>query len=114
MTNKLKHVKSKSQKHKKKLSVDVKNNEFIRPDIKTIDSINNICARDSYNKYFHTVKNRCIYDIEMTNGKFVTGIISDKKLKQIARENGFTYIQINKIIKKVYSKLSKIKHTLLF
>ena len=40
----------------------------------------------------------------MTNGEFVLGIISDKKFKKVARENGFTHKQTIKI----YSSLSKI------
>ena len=40
----------------------------------------------------------------MTNDDFVTGIISDKKLKQINREIGF----IHKLTIKTYSSSSKI------
>ena len=40
----------------------------------------------------------------MTNGDFVKGIISDKRLKNIIRENGF----IHKLTIKIYSSLSNI------
>ena len=69
-----------------------------------MDSIFNNCARDCCKKYFHTFKLRCIYDNEMTNGDFLTGIISDKKLKRIVRENGF----IHKLVRNFYSRLSKV------
>ena len=41
------------------------------------------CARDCYNKFFHSFKIRRIYNIEMTNGDLVNGVISDKKLKKL-------------------------------
>ena len=102
--NKSKHNKSKSHKHKEKISVVVKEYEFIRPDFNKIDSVNFNCARDCCTKYFYTSKNSCSYDIEMTNGNFVTGSISDEKLKQIVPKNGF----INKLAMKIYSSLSKV------
>ena len=68
--------------HREKLSVVVEELKFIRPDNKKIDYIIHNCNRDCYNKFFHTFKIKSIYDIEMTNGDFVNGIISDKKLKK--------------------------------
>ena len=52
----------------------MKKSEFVRPDINNIDYISNKCARDCYDKYFHTFKLRCIFSIEMING-FVGGKI---------------------------------------
>ena len=65
-----------------------------------IDYIINNSARDYFLKCFHANKFRCLYDIEMTNGDFVNGIPSDKKLKQIGREIGFLHkltIKINQV-----------------
>ena len=99
--SKPKHNKPNSHKHKEQFSVVVKECEFTRPDNDKIDYIFNNCAGVSYNKSFHTVKFRCIYDIELTFGDFVTDIISDKKLEKIARENGF----LHKITIEIYSSL---------
>ena len=46
--------------------------------------------------------NSCICKIELTNGHFDNGIISDKKFKKFVRENGF----IHKLTRKIYSKVS--------
>ena len=85
----------------KKISFVVKEYEFIRPNINKIDDKFNKGARDCY-KYFHIFKSRCIYNIEMINGDFVSGIISHKKIEQIVRENGF----IRKLNIKIHSNLS--------
>ena len=53
--------------------------------------INNF-ARDCYNKYFWTFKIRCIFNVEISNGDFVNGVVSDKNLIIIARENGFIQV----------------------
>ena len=81
--SKSKHIKSKSHKRKKKFGVFVKEAEFNRPDINMIDYIINNCARECYNKYFHTFKFRCIYDIELKNSDLVKGIISVNKFKNV-------------------------------
>ena len=72
--------------------------------LQRIDFINNNCARDCYDKHFFTFKHRYIYiyDFEITNGDFVSGINSDKKLNIIVRENGF----IHNLIIKTFSSLS--------
>ena len=49
-----------------KLSV-VKEYEFDNPLIQNIDSINDKCYRDCHNKYFHTFKYECVYDINFKN-----------------------------------------------
>ena len=47
--------------NKEKISVVVKEYEFISPDINNIDSIFNKCVRDCYNRYFHAFQNKCKY-----------------------------------------------------
>ena len=90
--NKSKHIISQSHKHKEKFGVVVvKEYQFNKPDSKKRHYINNNCARDCYNKYFQTFKSKCIYDIEMTNGDFVNGKFSDKKIKQIVQKIGFIH-----------------------
>ena len=89
--SKSKQNSSTSHKHKEKFSVVVKEFEYIGPDIERTDLIINNCARDCFKKYFHTFKHRCICNIEITNGDFVKGVFSEKKLKKIARGNGFIY-----------------------
>ena len=75
---KIKHNISKSHKHKENFSDIVREYEITTPDTKRIDSIFNNCAKECYNKNFHTFQLWCIFDIEMRNGDFVNGI----KLKQ--------------------------------
>ena len=75
--------------HKEKYSILVKIYEFDNPDNSEMFCIIDNCAREYHNKYFHSFTFKCIYDIEMTNGDFVKGTISDKKLKNFIRDNGF-------------------------
>ena len=101
--NQSKHNKSKSHRHKK-ISIVVKEYEFIRPDINNIASIIKNCARNCYNIYLHTFKIKFICDINTTNGDFANGIISEKnkwKSKQSVRENGF----IHKLTLKIHTNL---------
>ena len=100
--NKPKQFKSKSNKRKENVGVVVRKHEFNKPDIKRRDYKINKYARDCFDKYFHTFQFICLYDIEMTNGDLVNGMNSDKKFKQIVRENGF----ILKLTRKSYSSLS--------
>ena len=102
--SKSKHNNSNSLKHKEKYSIPVKVYEFDNPDNNEIFSINKNCARDCHNKCFHSFTFKSIYDIEMRNGDSVNGMISDKKMKNIIRENGF----IHKLTIKIYSILSNI------
>ena len=75
---KTKQNKTNFHEHNGTFSVIVREYEFIRPDNFRIDYIINKCATYCYNKNFHTFKHRCIYYIEMKNGDFVNGIVSDK------------------------------------
>ena len=54
----------------------------MRPDINKIDSIINNCAKGCFYTYFHTLKSKCIYDIEMAHGDFVNGLNSDAQFKK--------------------------------
>ena len=45
----------------------VKEYEYDNPLIQNIDSIINKCDRDCHNKYFHTFKYECVYDINFRN-----------------------------------------------
>ena len=57
-------MKSKSHGHKEKDIVVVKEYEFIRRDKSKIDYKINICGRDCYDKYFHTFKLRCVFELK--------------------------------------------------
>ena len=45
----------------------VKKKELVKPLIHKIDSIIDNCYRDCHDKYFHTFKFDCIYDIILKN-----------------------------------------------
>ena len=92
----------------------VKEYKFDNPLISKIDSIIDGCYRDCHNKYFHTFKYVCIYDIKLTNitnNKKINITISDESLGlyelniklTIARQRGFILNQINKLTIKIYS-----------
>ena len=92
----------------------VKEYEFDNPLITKIDSIINGCYRDCHNKFFHTFKYVCIYDIKLTNItniEIINRSISDEsfglyelnKKLTIARQRGFKFNQIKKLTKKIYS-----------
>ena len=99
-------------------NIIVKEYEFDNPLIQNIDSIIDDCYRDYHNKYFHTFKYVCIYDIKLTkitNNEIINITISDnntdmfelnKKLT-LARQRGFTFNQINKLKIKFYTPLSQ-------
>ena len=91
----------------------VKEYKFDNPLIQKIDSIIDGCYRDCHNKYFHTFRNVCIYDIKLTNitnNEIINIIISDESLGlyelnkklTIARQRGFKFNQIKKLTKKIY------------
>ena len=96
----------------------VKEYIFDNPPITKIDSIIDGCYRDYHNKYFHTFKYVCIYDIKVTkitNNEIINITISDnnmgmfelnKKLT-LARQRGFIFNQINKLKIKFYTPLSQ-------
>ena len=117
--SKSKHIISKSHKHKDTYGVLVKQNDFIRPDIQNIDSIIDIGIRDCHKKYFHTIEHKWIHYINfknITNNDIISLIVAGKQMNlyglnknvNIARENGFTINQLNKLTIKVYSSLSTI------
>ena len=92
----------------------VKEYKFDKPLITKIDSIIDNCYRDCHNKYFHTFKYVCIYDIELTNitnNEKINISLSDESLGlyelniklTIARQRGFILNQINKLTIKIYS-----------
>ena len=92
----------------------VKKYIFDKPLITNIDFIIDGCYRDCHNKYFHTIKYVCIYDIKLTNitnSEIINITISDESLGlyelnkklTVARQRGFIFNQINKLTKKIYS-----------
>ena len=102
-----------------KENVIVKEYEIDKPLIQKIDSIIDKCIRDCHFKYFHTFDHICEYNLNFTNNtnnETVNFLISDKSMgmyelnKKLttARENGFIFIQINKLTIKIYSNLSHI------
>ena len=88
--------------------------KFDYPLITKIDSVIGFCYRDCHNKYFHTFKYVCVYDIKLTN---ITNIeiinitISDESMNlfelikklTVARRRCFKFNQINKLTKKINS-----------
>ena len=100
-------------------NVVVKECNFDNPLIQKIDSLINNSIRDCHNKCFHTFDHICEYDIQLTNitnNESVNFTISQKSMgmyelnKKLttARENGYTFNQINKLTIKSYSNLSNI------
>ena len=92
----------------------VKEYNFDSPLITKIDSLIDNCYRDCHNKYFHTFKYVCIYDIKLTNitnNEIINISISVESLGlyelneklTIARQRGFKFNQINKLTIKIYS-----------
>ena len=92
----------------------VKEYKIDNPLITKIYSIIDNCYRNCHNKYFHTFKYACIYDIKLTNIKNnepVSISISDESLGlyelnkklTIARQRGFILNQINKLKIKIFS-----------
>ena len=80
----------------------VKNYKFDYPLITKIDSIIDGCYRDCHNKFFHTFKYVCIYDIKLTNitnnetnnltiSDEILGLYELNKKLTIARERGFRF-----------------------
>ena len=97
----------------------VKEYNFDNPLNTKRDSIIDSCYRDCHNKYFHTFKYKCIYDIKLTNitdnetiNLRISGIRRnlyklDKELK-VAGHNGYIFNRINKLTVKIYSHLRYI------
>ena len=79
-----------------------------------MDYIIDGCDRDCHNKYFHTFKYVCIYDIKLTNitnNEIFSISTSDESMNlfelnkklTLARQRGFRFLQINKLTIKIYS-----------
>ena len=92
----------------------VKEYKIDNPLITKIDSIIDNCYRDCHNKFFHTFKYVCIYDIKLTiitNNEIFNITISDESLGlyelniklTIARQRGFVLNQIKKLTIKIHS-----------
>ena len=101
-------------------NVIVKEYKFDNPLIQKIDSLINNSIRDCHNKYFHTFDHICEYVIQLTNitnnesvnftkSEKSMGMYELNKKLTTARENGYTFNQINKLTIKVLSNLSHIK-----
>ena len=84
-----------------------------------IDSKIDKCFRDCLKKFFHNFKNECIYDFKLTNtanNETINLTISDRstnlydlnKKLTAARQNGFSFNQINKLTIKIHSDLRYI------
>ena len=97
----------------------VKEYIFDNPPIHKIDSIIDSCYRDCHNKYFHTFKYECIYDIKLTsiiNNEILNLTISGESMNlfelndrlTLARQWGFKFLHINKLTIKIYSHLRYI------
>ena len=89
----------------------VKENEFGKPLFHKIDFIIASCIGDCIIRYFYTFDHISVYDIKLTN---ITNIeilnltFSDKsmilyelKKLKVARQNGFVFIQMKKLTKKI-------------
>ena len=96
----------------------VKENMFDNPLCSEMDSILNNCFSDCHNNFFHKFKYECIYDIEYKNivkNEMINFAVSGKTMDlndlnklNVARENGFIFMLINKQTK-IHSPLRYIK-----
>ena len=94
----------------------VKEYKVDNPIITEIDSSIDKWFRDCQNSYFHNIKYECIYDINFTNirnngmnnlpiSDEGLGLYELNKKLTVARQNGFIFIQINKLTIKIFSHL---------
>ena len=92
----------------------VKEYKFDNPLFHKKDSIMDGCYRECHNKYFHTFKYVCIYDIKLTsikNNEIIIIPISDESMNlfelnkklTLAGQRGFRFLHINKLTIKIYS-----------
>ena len=65
--SKSKHINSKSDKHKEKIGVVVKEYEFFKPHIDEVTYILKDTFEDCRNKEFCSFENICVFDIKYTN-----------------------------------------------
>ena len=97
----------------------VKEYNFDNPLIQNINSIISECYRDCHHKYFHTFEFICEYNLYFTNtdnNESVNFTISDKSMGMYelnqkltpAKQRGFKFNHINKLIIKIYSNVSSI------
>ena len=84
-----------------------KEQEFDKPLIQKIDSVNEKCISHCHNKYFHTFDHLCVYDIKLTkigNNEIINLTISIKSMNlydlneklTVARERGVIYNETKK------------------
>ena len=88
----------------------VKEYKFDIPLISEIDSVIDSCFKDCLKKYFHKFKYECIYDTKLTNntnkelinltiiGRSMNLYDLNKNIK-VARQNGFVFNQLIKLLK---------------
>ena len=97
----------------------VKEYKFDNPLFHKVDSIIDGCYRNCYNKYFHTIKYVCIYDIKLTNitnNEIIITTISDESMDlfelnkklTLARQRDYIFNQMNTLTIKIYSHLRYI------
>ena len=65
--SKSKHNVFKTHEHKQKNGTNVKEYEFIKPDIDSVNYILNDTFKDSRKKHFNSFEIRCVNDIKFTN-----------------------------------------------
>ena len=104
-------------------STVVKEYDFFDPDINKVDYQLDKVSKDCRKKYFHSFEYRRVYDIKFTKITNIEEVIFlfslgykefkfeyyglNKGIKK-ARNIGFTFNEIVKLILKIYSNLSKI------
>ena len=92
----------------------VKEYKFDNPLFHKIDSIIYSCYRDCHNKFFHTFKYVCLYNIKLTNitnNEIITITFSDESMNlfelnkklTLARQRGFRFLHIIKLTIKICS-----------
>ena len=90
----------------------VKEYKFDEPAVNKIDSIIDNCFRDCHNKFYHTFKDDCIYEIKLTkitNNEIMNISVCGKSIHQfelnkilaLARQQGYRFNQITKLTKKI-------------
>ena len=87
---------------------------FVNPSCSDMDSLLDTCFKDCHNNYFHKFKSEWTYNKKFKNitnnekidftirGKNMDFYDLNNKLK-VARERGFIFLHINKLIIKIFS-----------
>ena len=119
----LRHISSKSPKHKEKYGTVVREYEFIKPKIDEVKFILNDTNKDCSKKYFPSFEYRCVHDVKIlnmeNNGEYIlTVFIGYMKFTSqfnglnkkfiTALKTGFTFGEIVKITIGIDSSLSNI------